>query len=399
MLPFHCMLDLASLKPQIDRMAREQRDLAREFANRRERAESELRSRGAAWEALAYKVDVSKTSWLVASPLGDAAAVVAAAGRPASYTVVAADGSQILPDRHESFPCFLLNVGSVVLRYGERAAAKLTSRPLFYFDEEDRTIVWDGRRVTAGPEAVAVKRTLVEFEELLRLALESRSTTEEGPVAALSDGTLILWTLEAAPQDFRLETVERVRHVMDGFREAAIPVAGYISYPASADVVNMLRVTLCPEAVSVCSRCPYTRCDRLPCDPVEGVVDRALFGRMLAPGERSQLFASSSKVLSLYGEHAVCFFYVNNGWEVARVEVPRWVADDASMVDLVHAVVLDQARKGGGYPVALREAHELAVVRAADREQFFTLLREALVKNGLKVAFSRKAVSKRRPAV
>jgi len=68
-------------------------------------------------------------------------------------------------------------------------------------------------------------------------------------------------------------------------------------------------------------------------------------------------------------------------------------------VDLVHAVVLDQGRKGAGYPVALREAHERAVVRAADRERFFTLLREALVKNGVKVAFSRKAVSKRRPAV
>ncbi len=392
------MLDLASLKPQIDRMAREQRDLAREFVRRLERAEHELRSRGASWEALAEKVGASKTSWLVATPLGDAASVAPPPERPPAYTVVATDGSQILPDRHESFPCFLINVGSVVLRYGERSAAKLASMPLFFYEEEDRTVVWDGKRVTAGPEVVAVKRTLVEFDELLRLGLERRSP-EGGPVVALSDGTLILWTLEAAPQDFRLETVERVRRLLDGFKEAALPVAGYISYPASGDVVNMLRVALCPETVSVCSRCPYAQCDGLPCDPVEGVADRALFGRLLAPGERSQLFASSSKVLSLYGGHEVCFFYVNNGWEVARVEVPRWVADDSSMVDLVHAVVLDQARKGGGYPVALREAHERAVVRAADREQFFTLLREALVKNGLKVAFSRKAVSKRRPAV
>ncbi len=34
------------------------------------------------------------------------------------YSVLSVDGSQIYPDRHQGTACYLINVGSVVLRYG-----------------------------------------------------------------------------------------------------------------------------------------------------------------------------------------------------------------------------------------------------------------------------------------
>jgi NurA-like 5'-3' nuclease len=46
-----------------------------------------------------------------------------------------------------------------------------------------------------------------------------------------------------------------------------------------------------------------------------------------------------------------------------------------SNLEVLAARVLDQCEKGRGYPVALSEAHEQAVVRAADRRAFEELVR------------------------
>ena len=38
--------------------------------------------------------------------------------RISTNTLVAVDGSQIYPDRHQGSSCFLINIGSVILSYG-----------------------------------------------------------------------------------------------------------------------------------------------------------------------------------------------------------------------------------------------------------------------------------------
>ena len=83
------------------------------------------------------------------------------------------------------------------------------------------------------------------------------------------------------------------------------------------------------------------------------------------------------------------------GEEVARVEVPGWCAADAQALDLLHAALLAQAEKGHGYPLALQEAHEQAVVSTGDRALFTQLVDEALTAEGLRTATSEKARSKR----
>ncbi|GAG47308.1 unnamed protein product, partial [marine sediment metagenome] len=77
------------------------------------------------------------------------------------------------------------------------------------------------------------------------------------------------------------------------------------------------------------------------------------------------------------------------------VEIPRWVATDEGLLDLVHTLVLDQCRRGQGYPVALSEAHEKAVVTGADREQFWQLVELSLVEEHLPTRTSAKSQSKR----
>ena len=68
----------------------------------------------------------------------------------------------------------------------------------------------------------------------------------------LIDGSLIMWNLEAYPDfvsDIMLEKgfltyLEQIRKLNE---DREIPIASYISYPRSSDVVNTLRVALCPR--------------------------------------------------------------------------------------------------------------------------------------------------------
>ena len=127
--------------------------------------------------------------------------------------------------------------------------------------------------------------------------------------------------------------------------------------------------------------------------------DSKLFSRLLLPGERSAVFESTSQVLSRYGPHAICFFYLNVGREIARIEFPLWVANSPTAVELVHSIVLDQAIKGRGYPVVLSEAHERAVVQSSDRNLFYQMVEKAFVRRGLAAEVSVKSLSKRQPVV
>ena len=93
--------------------------------------------------------------------------------------------------------------------------------------------------------------------------------------------------------------------------------------------------------------------------------------------------------------HRVYFFYLRVDDEIARIEVPEWVAKDEGLLNLAHTLVLDQCQRGHGYPVALSEAHEQAVVTGADRENFWALVESSLVEEHLPTPTSAKSQSKR----
>jgi NurA-like 5'-3' nuclease len=98
----------------------------------------------------------------------------------------------------------------------------------------------------------------------------------------------------------------------------------------------------------------------------------------------------------LYGLNSVYFCYVHVGTEIARIEVPEWVAQDTAQLDLALGMMLAQVHKGGGYPVTLAEAHNQAVVTGGDRTRFFALLEQQMIKAGLKnVGISYKETRKR----
>ena len=324
---------------------------------------------------------------------------------PQDFCVASVDGSHIDVDRHLPLRCYLINLGGCVLTYGSQPDATLFSRPTLYSDDGDLYLTSStaGSRETVPVEGavLGLRRTV---EEVKALALAVKEAPPGMPVLALIDGSLVLWGLAGRgyPPFVREEIlnsglIPALDALWEPGRDRTVGVAAYTSLPQGPQVVNTLRMCLCPYDAPECTQhCSSHRSGKSPCDLLNGFMDRHLFGELLEPGERSSTFKSSSSVSTdYYGRHEVYFYYLNNGEEIARVEVPEWVAMDEGLLALTHGLILDQCRRGRGYPAAIIEAHEQAVVTGADRESFRGLLEESLTRNRLPVYTSEKNRSKR----
>jgi hypothetical protein len=217
------------------------------------------------------------------------------------------------------------------------------------------------------------------------------------PTIAMTDGSLIYWFLEPLPVEARSRILDPILAAWEELRKLRVPIIGYISASRSGESINFLRFQTCPYQVPDCMKHCQSIRDKAPCQVLEPLRDVALWNRLLKPGERSPLWRSAAKIQEFYGEgQRIYFCYVHVGSEVARVEVPEWVAEDRELLDSALGLVLAQVQKGYGYPVALAEAHNQAVVRGGDRSRFFSLLEQEMIKAGLRnVGTSYKEARKR----
>jgi hypothetical protein len=393
-------LDIAQLYGQIEAMAGDLKSRQADYILRLSSALDTLKSAALNQDRLKQKIAKAKATWLVAGLKENIDIHKAAGALPDDFVAVASDGSHVDVDRHQSARLFLLNIGLVQRQDGSKADALLLSIPSLYFGDEQLSLrSQDGRQVLLEGPLLGIKRSVEECRYLADRVCEIPGGL---PVVALVDGSLIMWGLVGQRyEDFVVEQllIEGFLKQLDRFarqnEKNKTAVASYISFPRSTDVVNALRLQVCPYDPVDCDKYCKGKFEGRECDRVGGLLDRALFSEFLSHGERSAVFFSSSTIIEKYGAHQVCFFYVKLDEEVARVEVPLWVADDQALLDLVHAVVLDQSSKGFGYPVALSEAHEQAVVSGADRERFWSMVERALNEDNIRIQHSLKQRSKR----
>jgi hypothetical protein len=118
---------------------------------------------------------------------------------------------------------------------------------------------------------------------------------------------------------------------------------------------------------------------------LRGLSDAHILGRGLGrKWERSGLFRVRSNVHDPYfGPHRVYFFLLQTGDEIARVEVPEWVATSNEHRTNLHSVLVDQCQKGFGYPAVLARADDRAVISLSDRNVLDTLVRQELARRGV----------------
>jgi len=411
-------LDFERLAKQLDDLAASLREQAQERRARLAQALDTVRAWAGRPDSLRERLEAASTSWLLAEPLGEPMdAAFPAPPTPDEYVALASDGSHIDVDRHSPVSCYLLNMGRARIRYGSQPEADLSSQPELAFEDE-RLVLSDrsdaSRQKTLSGNLLAALRSVREVELLAHLAAEEDSGL---PTLALLDGTLVLWGL--AQRDLRGEIKrvlldEGIIRALDALKTLAgqkpIALASYISRPGGSELAHTLRLAVCPlpqgqppQPVD-CRRCPREADDPRPCDAVGLTSDRPLFAALLKPGQRSAVFRRTnleptSIERQFYGQHSVAFFYLRMPEgvpdEIARVEMPLWIAQNQQKVGLLHATLIDQCRRGLGYPLAIMEAHEQAVIGGPEREAFRRLLEAQVTAEGLSAAPSGKALSKR----
>jgi hypothetical protein len=295
-----------------------------------------------------------------------------AIGSSGLCTVLAADGSQLTPNPHEPLLFGLINVG--IFRM------PLSSGGIPQEIIESRLIFGDALYNNGGlisEEFIALQRDVREREVMAELVDHERGLGEALPILTLTDGPLELYHEPRQDEQFK-PMFARYLAALDELSLQGAITAGYVDRPR-ADLVVRLMELLVPPDVNL------EREER----PFAGVTDINLFEDRLAPGERSAVFELQSSSSRAYtGRKALHFFYLNVGRQqkpaLARVEMPAWVAEDGSALDLLQNVLVEQAHTLGSrpYPYPLLRAHEVAVVRLEDRDQLTRRIEQELLRQG-----------------
>jgi hypothetical protein len=383
-------LDLARVSVQIEAMGQQLQDDREGRRRQLETAREYFRRMAPEWELLA---ELARSRPVAsAAPTEPLDARRPAAPVPSDYEVIASDGSTVEPDRHGPALYAMLNVGRVRIRYGSRPSASLDSEPALFFREDELYVDLGGRRVLLRERWLDAWRSIAEMAALADLA---EASAEPGLTRiALADGLLLLWRADWAEGDADL-LEQRFTAALDRIATTRLPLAAYVSRPTSHWIVDLLRETAaCPAGTDRCK----LACGDQPC-ALARLGDAEIFD-FLEPGERTGLFEMTGPYADRFGEqHRAFFFYLQVGRELARVELPAWVAQEPAALALLQAGAWDQVERGLGYPVALARAHEQAVLSGYDRRVFQQLVIAALARHGFDTTTSEKQSSKNVHAV
>ena len=394
------MLDLAKLAGQIPGISQHLRQEAAASRQRLEQAQRLLtKAQTRQTELIAEQENWrDRLIFAAATPVEPLDTCVEIQTPPDSHSVFATDGSQISPSHHEIAYCYLINVGRIMLHYGQSLHPLLDSLPEVFYKTEDLYVAkqW-GIRLE---EWMGYRRNVSEAQMLSEMAC--RWVLPPGghpdiPNLAMVDGSLIYWFLDGLPLEARNKILPPILTAWSELQKTKIPLMGYVSAPRSIEALNFFRLPACPYEHPNCVVNCGDLVDNYPCQKITPLRDATFWASQLTPGYRSPLYRSSLRILDLYEEaQRVYFCYVNVGSEVARIEIPAWVAEDSNLFSQSLSIMLAQVNKGYGYPVALAEAHNQAVVRGGDRARFFALLEQQLIRTGVRnVGTSYKETRKR----
>ena len=302
---------------------------------------------------------------------------------PNRYALIAADGSQITPDRHRPFIFGYVQAGCAGVVYGERPhpltdeLRRLRRSQLIAENE-----LFDERTGELKPPAeIANRRDLLEIELLAEACCMARDAGLQPVLVA--DGSLVPFALLASrvpPQEFE-RLLRPIKAALDVMRDCDAWVCGYIDRPNSNALVRACALAgLSPEALT--ERALREREALL----IE-IFDRHALERTLEPAHRTALFDPNWEINAPHhlGEHAMRACYVNFGDAahpiIARIEAPVWCADPPR-VGALCAILHRHAQLGGGYPLVLKAAHEEAVLSKDDQQEIEQAIEGALMSRG-----------------
>lgn len=284
-------------------------------------------------------------------------------------TLIAADGSQIVPNRHDAIQYYVINVGAIAMQVGSGNTPRVfTDTELHMLDEFEDTFFSDSQ--------VALLRDVAERKKLLEIAQKY-----SGPIIALTEGQLELWG--AVDSDNSRDFEKSLQDYLDVLKELEtqqIVTSGFVDKPGANWMVRLLEIVTIPQD-QLNNQKKY--------HPLAGVTDLWLFSQILGKHERSSVFALQAKSAEKYKDSlSIHFFYLNVGDEkkpkIARVDVPLWVVKSQDALNNLHSALIEQAKIMGNepFPYLLHRAHEIAVVTHKEKEEIDRMLALAIRNNG-----------------
>lgn len=397
-------LEFEKLTDDVDAMAAVAADRQRSRESRASETHELLQAKASAWDEIDALVDVADALqdelkyYRPARPIDHGEPLDAAIPPPPPpelATIIATDGSQILPDRHAAFLYYLVNIGAIVYHHGEsREPGVAADARLVYAKDEDLSDEEQGIDATAA----TIERDLGEIGMVTRLTRTQPDML--GPILGLLDQRLLYWPFGERKDAEQIAW--RWCTEMSRIHDSGALLAGYIDRPGKRSVVSLLRGLRGPAPEAI-----IKELDR----PRQGgdLLDIYLFGNLLGPGDRSRVFAEMSPANRRFTkqdpDNEVAFFYYNSaparseasellGPALARVDIPMWVARDPAAVAVVHGLIESQCRIMADYPYALARADEVAVVGQSDAGELDMMIDLAMQRYGVSSYMTSKLVSK-----
>ncbi len=371
-------LDFQQLRQQVIQLGEKaparQQDLQTRLQQARQLMESNSENIIALRQKVQLVVKNHDPSLRCALPVGEA--LTASFPPPALHeklTILAADGSQIVPDRHEAVEYGLLNVGVICMQLNTTEPPKTQIRTRLLFGDDLYT-----RSGTVTEASLALQRDLNERTILADLAKDLPP-----PVVTFTDGPMELWGGKEGGEtaaEYR-QSLSEYLEALEDLHRLGVATAGYVDKPAANLIVRLLEVAMLAETELAGIR---------EHQPLRGVRDRDLLSEIIPSGHRSAVFAIQSQSAHNYsGALALHFFYLNVGRAgkpiLARVEVPGWVVENYALLGQLHAALIDQCQILGNqpYPYLLHRAHETAKVSLPEKEQVTQMILHELLRRGI----------------
>jgi len=273
-----------------------------------------------------------------------------------SYVVGGLDSSWIDYMPHINLPIIILCSGIWLHSYGDGEVIRRYLLDYLRLDERIRTAV----------------------KKLERRLIEEACPEINGDIGIIMlDESISMRYAYVYSADHRREIARGVVELLDSIGERGyIPVGVY--YTTASDIFNTLSIVV-------------EDLERIP--PVR---DSTIMNSTLNIGDRSPLFRVKSDLLDEYSLDIVAFYLKIAEKNILRVEFPLKFKDHTEDIRMC---VLAQSIIGGGYPLALQRAHEIAVFRREDREYLLEIIARLTRKISPQALLSKKLLRKRVPVV
>ena len=391
-------LEIEKLGGELDQMAKTAAEVSRNQLHRAIQLQELLKNHATDWEGIRAGLQRGEELgdekyFRAAAPFSESEPLdtpIPAGQPPDRATVIAVDGSQIMPDRHAAFLYYLINIGIIVYHHGDGRAPDAVSFPHLVYPRVEGDITED--EPGFDKSEVSIERDRREIDTLANIAAAYQGGPER--LLALMDQRLLYWPL-AGDRGSTESVIAAWTRAMQAIHETGALLAGYIDRPGKRSVVTMLETLLDEADVE------WSKLGRRPL--VNQLTDAGLYATILGPGERSPVFVDISPANRRFaegGKHIeVCFFYLNAGTSnilvdrerdpvgearaIARVDIPRWVAEDPGSVAAVHNLIYDQCCIMRNYPYALSRADEVAVVSRDDEVNLNHLIALYMQREGM----------------